>query len=251
MAKKYNNPWTDDELKIAVDYYLYLLRFQENGTDVDRKPVNSYILENLLINRNEAALRYRMRNISFVFEQISWPTLSYYSPAPQVGANVIIRIKEILFDIPEEFVASIHRVSIHDKGHSLPPNHSESNSDLILSIEELQENLEEFSFKHIQKGGNYSQEEIDDNKQIQSEFDVIQQQLSSFLNNVKNGEDDSKEKKKTSEFLLMFGHKLWVWSLQRFTKFVDAVSVTVAPIFVADALNLLPSLDKILKLLGM
>jgi hypothetical protein len=94
MALNYS--WTDVELAIAVEAYLYLSRLEHAGAAYSEREMTAFLLDGPLKNRNDASIRYRMRDISSVLARRGWSTLRPYSPARQVGSGVRVRIEAIL-----------------------------------------------------------------------------------------------------------------------------------------------------------
>ncbi|SOC14818.1 hypothetical protein [Thalassospira xiamenensis] len=105
MKQKENGhpPWTDEELEVAVEAYLYLLKLERDGTRLPTSQVEKIAGKGDLANRNSSSIRYRLRNISYVLQERGLPTLLAYSPAPAVGKNVRKRIEDIL-DGSHEFL---------------------------------------------------------------------------------------------------------------------------------------------------
>lgn len=99
--------WSDGELKVAVDCYLYMLRLQLSGVSFSVEEMAGFLTEEALLKRNNASVRYRMRNISYVFDKRKLPTLKGYSPASSVGSGVEKRISELL----DERLESLHQVA--------------------------------------------------------------------------------------------------------------------------------------------
>jgi hypothetical protein len=95
-----NRLWTDAELQAAVEAYLYVLRLQQVGIALSEREVTRVLLVGALRYRNDASIRYRLRNISSVMRDRGWPILSAYSPARQVGSGVKSRIEAMLDSHP-------------------------------------------------------------------------------------------------------------------------------------------------------
>jgi hypothetical protein len=96
VGKEPNVLWTDAELASAVDAYVFLLQAQRAGLPSPKEGSTRLLLSGPLSIRNDASLRYRMRNISAVVSEMGIPSLSAYSPAEQVGTNVRKRLRAIL-----------------------------------------------------------------------------------------------------------------------------------------------------------
>lgn len=88
--------WSDEELKAAVSSYLYMLSLERASIPFSVAAMSNYLIETTLSKRNEASVRYRMRNISYVMQRMRKPILKAFSPAPQVGSGVSKRIQEII-----------------------------------------------------------------------------------------------------------------------------------------------------------
>jgi len=91
-----NIPWADDEIRRSVEVYVMLLRLQLHGADDRSEPLAQALLSGTLAQRNEAAIRYRMRNISAVTQELGAPILHDFSPAERVGRLVRQKIRTML-----------------------------------------------------------------------------------------------------------------------------------------------------------
>ena len=96
-----NTPWTDDELRQSVGVYVLLLRLQLRGSEERSEPVAQALLLDPLALRNDAAIRYRMRNISAVVKDLGGPVLTDFSPAESVGKLIRPRIRAMLLADPD------------------------------------------------------------------------------------------------------------------------------------------------------
>lgn len=92
--------WTDEELEIAVRAYLYILHLEQKGIPYSLSKLIKSLTKKALPNRNEASIRYRMRNITYVLQQLNWPIIDAYYPAENVGAGVRGRIETIISSLP-------------------------------------------------------------------------------------------------------------------------------------------------------
>lgn len=90
------NFWSDTELAAAVDAYLYMQQLDACSIPFSATEHSAVLLDGPLHLRNEASIRYRMRNISQVLIERGEQTLAAFSPAPQVGRNVKKRLNAIL-----------------------------------------------------------------------------------------------------------------------------------------------------------
>lgn len=160
-----NTPWTDEELRLSVETYVLLLRFQLVGADARSEPLAQALLGQQLSQRNTAAIRYRMRNISAVVRELGGPTLIDFSPAESVGAIVRPKIREMLLQNTEFSSILTPRISIEQntvevargalrvlrahveelereiswRGHNGPPDYERSD----LELDQLRETLED------------------------------------------------------------------------------------------------------------
>ena len=96
MVKGSNVLWTDAELVSAVDAYVFMLQAQRAGLPNPKDVSTQLLLSGPLSIRNDASLRYRMRNISAVVSEMGVPFLAVYSPAEQVGTNKVFSTRTLL-----------------------------------------------------------------------------------------------------------------------------------------------------------
>lgn len=223
--------WTDEELRRSVEIYVLLLRFQEQGSDERFEPLAQALLGGVLAERNGAAIRYRLRNISAVAQELGGPILRAFSPAESVGRLVRPRIREMLIGDPAfaRLISSIAKADIGDtaaalnalrilreaigslerelgwRGHNGPPDLSETNKERA----DLQEAL--------------------------SDIDAIEVEL------VKPDPDPDLVRARSGKLLgllSIFGK----WIGARTTKFVDTTLLAAAPLVAAKVTRVLPAL---------
>jgi hypothetical protein len=89
--------WSDEELRAAVEIYLFMLRLQHAGYRLSENELIPLVSSGPLGGRNQASIRYRLRNISSVLADRDLPTLKAFSPAPQVGRGVRTKLEGMLF----------------------------------------------------------------------------------------------------------------------------------------------------------
>lgn len=89
-------PWSESELRTSIDAYLYMLQLEASGVQFSVREQEKLLASGPLSSRNEASVRYRLRNISQVMRERGEGTLKAYSSAPQVGKNVKDRIHGLL-----------------------------------------------------------------------------------------------------------------------------------------------------------
>jgi hypothetical protein len=94
------NLWTDDELRISVEAYLFLLRLERAGLNFPMERLEQ-VLQEALERRNDVSVRFRLRNISDVLAKTGRPFLAAYPPAENVGTGVRRRINAMLDEVIE------------------------------------------------------------------------------------------------------------------------------------------------------
>jgi len=232
------NLWTDRELQIAVETYLYALRLQQAGIDFPENDISKFLAGGPLQDRNNASIRYRMRNISSVLRGRGWPILAAYSPANQVGSGVRQRIEAILDAHPRGSLSFLDRprevVSKTVNEQSLSRQEAESH------IQVLDDALASLEGEFATIGHNNPPEPIDSGAptaraivRIREELQTLKEELSNPTPNI-----SLVEHKKRS--ILSFGLKLAGWLAERLTKFTDAALITLAPVVVVKVTNTLP-----------
>ncbi len=187
-----SEPWSDDELRIAIEGYIYMLRLELSGVAFSAEEMAKFLMQGPLSKRNDASIRYRMRNISYIFSNRKLPILKAYSPASGVGSGVRQRIEnflnersEILFLLAEKYkkkektlntttldevfsrldyleknLPEIKRKSSIGIGHNNPPESIEESSasieDAKKSIENIRKELNSSSpdIKKLEQGKN-------------------------------------------------------------------------------------------------
>ena len=92
-----NKPWTDLEIKDAIESYLTMLKAVENG----ERFVKSHIYKQLAEKhkRTPKAFEYRMQNVSYVMQLHGRDWVPGLLPKPHVGRAVVERIERILSEI--------------------------------------------------------------------------------------------------------------------------------------------------------
>jgi 5-methylcytosine-specific restriction protein A len=86
--------WTDAELEVAAQNYLWMLQQQLQGKPFTKADVNRQVQE--ATGRGKGSVEYRMQNISAVMHQIGQPCVNGYLPADNVGEGVKARIRTAL-----------------------------------------------------------------------------------------------------------------------------------------------------------
>jgi len=95
MASKYDQDWTDGELRVSVEVYADVVR---RGGLVKDLPKDLFIHRALkqLDGRTRAAVQFRMCNISSVLGAEDLPHVIGWEPMTNVGAGVRPRIRDLL-----------------------------------------------------------------------------------------------------------------------------------------------------------
>jgi len=235
MAKQRSNSsssaWTDEELRRSVEVYVLLLRFQQQGSDERFEPLAQALLAGVLAQRNDAAIRYRMRNISAVAQELGGPILRAFSPAQSVGRLVRPRIKAMLVGEP-----SFARLN------APPANRDQGDSAAALhALRILREQIEELEREVSWRGHNGPPD--------QDQADEGRKDLQSALVDIKALEDelgkpvpDVKIVERRSKNLLGLLSTFGKWIGARTTKFIDATLLAAAPLVAAKVTGVLPAL---------
>ncbi len=234
-SERRNITWTDDELFRSVETYILLLRFQLQGAGTRWEPLAQALLNQSLTRRNNAAIRYRMRNISAVVQELGGPILADFSPAESVGAIVRPKIRTMLLDNPD-FSHILNPVGIRE---------SNTVSKARAALRILRNQIEELEGELEWRGHNGPPDQCE----VSSELDQLRETLDDIKvidSELAQPNPDTKIVKTRTDKLLVFANKLGEWLGARATKFVDATLVAagtvLGPIAVAKVIGLLPSL---------
>jgi len=240
-AKKRNQVlWSDDELLAAVEAYIYMIRLQQRGVACTENMTTPLLMAGPLAGRNDASIRYRMRNISAVLHGLNAQILDIYSPAEQVGAGVRERLRKILLAHP-----AFELIKLTSTPRS-PGNlsRSDKHQNAVSALNDLRKRLDEFEASMGGIGHNHPPEAIEYSFD-RNEISKVKEDLARLEIELSKSKPDISVQKNIIERLIGFGLKLSIWMEQRVTKFVDAALVIAAPIVVAKATNMLPSLIEV------
>ncbi|WP_414899751.1 hypothetical protein ACMT1E_08935 [Sphingomonas flavalba] len=214
-----------------MDVYVLLLRLQLRGSEGRSEPVAQALLSGPLALRNDAAIRYRMRNISAVVQELGGPILKDFSPAESVGKLVRPRIRAMLLDDP-------------GFSHLLGPTPGPGDDDLgdakkALAI--LRQQIEDLEVELAWRGHNGPPE--------QEDLGIQRTDLAAALDDIavveaelEKPQPDKAAVEAGTSRILGLALKLAKWVGERATKFVDAALVAGAPIAVAKVTGLLPTI---------
>ena len=234
-----NMPWTDDELRQSVGVYVLLLRLQLRGSEGRSEPVAQALLSGPLALRNDAAIRYRMRNISAVVQELGGPILKDFSPAESVGKLVRPRIRAMLLDDPGFARLLSPTLGVGD----------DDLDDARKALGILRQQLEELDAELAWRGHN--------GPPGQEDLGIERSDLGGALDDIalveaeleKPQPDQAVVEAGTSR-ILGLALKLTKWIGERVTVFVDAALVAGAPIAVAKVTGLLPTIINAVDAIG-
>lgn len=227
----FNTPWSDDELRRSIEVYVLLLRFQLLSQDDRVEPVAQAMLSDVLALRNDAAIRYRMRNISAVVQELGAPFLSDFSPAESVGRHVRGKIRAMLLE-DEGFVRMLRPNGDGD---------ADAKAKALYAVRILRNHIEDLERQLAWRGHNGPPDQKDcspERIQLRSALDdigSIERELE------KSSPDKAVVKSQVTRILGLFT-VFAGWVGARTTKFVDAALVASAPIVVAKVTGILPAL---------
>jgi len=239
VAKSTAGLWTDLEIKYAVEAYVFLLRAQGAGLSLSEGASTRILLANHLASRNEASIRYRMRNISAVARELGGPVLKAYSPAEQVGGNVRARIRDMLVtNVEFQNLASHQQAGV--SASTVPRS---DQAEVIERLKALRTYLTDVERQVLGVGHNQPPEPLSSAELSREDFDRARADIDALEKQVSAGPHDARDEKATkrhSESLLAFGLKIAVWVGARATKFTDVALTVLAPVVVAKVTGLAP-----------
>lgn len=216
--KSTSTPWSDPELRIAIDAYLYMLQLQMAGVPFSEVEQERLLSSGPLSNRNDASIRYRMRNVSSVMEERGEAILRGYSPAQQVGMNVKARIHDLL-DVRKDTLSTIRGFAGSRQSDPVQLN------EVLTSLERLRDMVSALSADQPVEPGighNNPPEAIEISSGDLSE-------VSRAINDIElavSGENsDAEHILARSRILVAFGLKCALWTGERITDFAKAGAV--------------------------
>ena len=230
--------WSDEELRHSVDVYVLLLRLQASGIDHGGEAAAQALLGGPLDRRNDAAIRYRMRNISDVARELGSTSLSYFSPAEQVGKSVRARIRAILL-ASEDFAAlQSERLSAMDVDRT----------NALAALVQLREQISAIERGLIGIGHNGPPEPIEGISIDRETFADALLDIKTLEDGVEAEKPDVASVEASKARLAKFGISLAKWCGERTTKFADAALVALAPAIVMKVMGLVPVIVNALEL---
>jgi hypothetical protein len=216
--------WSDSELSQAVEVYLLLLRLQLTEIEFRSEPLAQTLLSLRLGKRDQASIRYRMRNISAVIADFGQPVLRSFSPASRIGKGVRVRIEYLLLSNP----SFKHLTNAGDKAPSP-----------IGKLDKLRDAIEDIEQELIGIGHNGPPESISSNLDTEI-FAEAKADVAALQRQLELPSPDIEAVAKHSAGLIEFAKKIAMWAGERLTVFVDAGLKVAAPVFVAKVTGLMP-----------
>lgn len=234
--------WSDDELRIAVDAYFYIASLRQSGIELSAKQLSSLVASIPLPNRNDASIRYRFRNISYVLKKLGLYHLEAFSPAQKLGSEVERRIVSIITSRPPELLFNANGVDWPTSDLSGSPRHI---SDRLQLLDAALLEVEEFRNRG-RIGHNNPPEAVEPELNDLPDFAPARHELAKLKSAANRGQSKVVDTK-SIDVILDLGLQLSIWLGKRFTKFTDAALVTLAPIVVAKVTNVMPMIFDTLK----
>lgn len=234
-----NTPWTDDELRRSVEVYVLLLRMQLRGSEGRTEPIAQALLSGPLALRNDAAIRYRMRNISAVAQELNGPVLKGFSPAESVGKLVRPRIRAMLLADP-------------DFARLLSPSQSsreDGRGDALKALELLRQQIEDLEAELAWRGHNGPPDQ-EDLGLDRADLQAVSADIASVEAELEKPAPDAAAVEAGVGRIMGLALKLAKWLGERTTKFVDAALVAAAPVVVAKVSGLLPTIVNAVEAAG-
>lgn len=234
--------WSDEESAVAIDSYLYLLRLELSGVPFSIEDIAKFLAEKKLTERNNASIRYRMRNISHVLDTRELPILKAYSPAPNIGSGVKKRIEKLLDE------RSDNLLQILERSKKAGENKTETLNTILTKLNKLEDILLGMEDKSMAgMGHNNPPEPIED-----FFFDVTIARES--VQNIKeelNSVSPNKEKiEKEQSLLIKFGLDLASSAKMHLSLFTKSAAMAAGAGIGAKALELAPHIADALEALS-
>jgi hypothetical protein len=228
--------WTDAELCSAISMYLYLLQLKEQGGDFSVNEVGRTLQAGVLKKRNLASVRYRMRNISAVLRDRGWPTLRAFPPAAKSGGGVRARIEAILDELGGRPVAV-------DKAANEPTaSFNWLKQSALTRLDRLATELSELDDALAHRGHNRPPSLVDAPDWI-AEMRAARDDVNALREELRKKTINARSATNRKNSLRRFGLMLASWLGMRATKFANAAMLSLAPIVVAKATGVLPTLS--------
>lgn len=230
--------WIDDELRIAVDAYIFMLQLEAAGNSISLKNFYAVLANGLLEVRNEASIRYRMRNISHVLSERRSPFLKAFSPASQVGSGVRKKIDSLL----DERSDNLSLLQQYANVESQTPHTRLETLEKFDLLDEMFSSLNDEA--EIGIGHNNPPQKIElglaDIKLAKDNIQKIKQQI-------KSDRLDQEEIELPRNNLVVLGLKLSIWTGSRITDFSKAAAIAAGTGIGIQVTELVPKILDALK----
>lgn len=227
--------WTDEELSSSLDVYLFMLRLEAEGIPFVKNRQEKGALIGPLTERSLRSIQSRLRNISFVLQELGYQPLKAYKSAEHVGTHVRKRIELMLADRAKELenIRSIRTKKIIEN------NSLEDVYDIIESLKSVLKSLgadkEVIGIGHNNPPDAISLQQSEIEGLIKSATDI-----QAALSGPKLTEKKFRE---ITAPILAFGQKLSQWLGSRITEFAQeaakaagkSVGVATGGLLVFDA----------------
>jgi hypothetical protein len=211
-------PWSDSELRTSVDAYLYMLQLEVAAVPFSVTEQEKLLSSGPLSDRNDASVRYRLRNISYVMRERGEMTLTAYSSAPQVGKNVKARIHRLL-DERENTLRSIRQAGSNGDAEAVELD------EVLAGLNQLREMISSLVPETRAVAGIGHNNPPGENPIGASDFSEAIQAIYRIENAVSSGGPDLGVVESGSNVLARLGMKLALWAGQRVTDFVKTGAV--------------------------
>jgi hypothetical protein len=244
-----NDSWTDAELAVAVEAYLYLFRLEQAGAEYSERDMAIFLLSGPLKHRNDASIRYRMRNISSVLGGRGWATVRAYSSAHQVGSGVKARIEAIIDHHSSTELACLQKGGASQIPARIQPP-PPTREDVLETLDRLAGPLADLERDLIGIGHNNPPDSIHDVSLTATDVRVAREDAARLREQVGRANLDAQTITTSKARLAAFGLKIAAWLGERTTKFVDAALISIAPIIIAKATNVLPLISDAIGMLS-
>lgn len=195
-----------------------MLQLEVAGVPYSETEQEKLLISGPLSNRNDASVRYRLRNISHVMQERGEATLKAYSAAPQVGKNVKARIHNLL-DERQSTLRAIRQM-VSSRGAE-----AVRLDDVLTGLHQLKEMISSLAQEPRAIAGighNNPPEEIIIGAE---DFSDAVQAISRIEVAVSSDAADIDMVERSSSILAGLGMKSMLWMGQRFTDFAKAGAI--------------------------
>ncbi len=219
--------WTDEELAASVEVYVYMLRLERAGIAYSRAAISATLRAGPLPRRNDASVRYRLRNISDVLQEMGGATLTAFPPAAKTGRLVRERLRRLLSG--HTGLQDLQTLDPTPAGHE----GGDAAGDAIRALADLELHIEELSHQASGMGHNNPPEPVLDTGIDPAAFAQALEDIRALKAQMAVKPDAAVATPRLNR-LTMLGVKIAGWWGQRGTKLADeALKLLVLPMIVA------------------